>query len=237
MKNLKYNSPPSNEDSIHLEDVFNLDKNAAHNTHLNADSGIVNELKILKSINQTLETNSDIVSLIPGFFEAREIFAEYVRNLSDKYSELKETLIKSCQKVADALRNYGVMTENSEIISFSNIKSSHFRSCNELELIHHSNKIFEKAKLYITTLNYFGISLEDLEKLEIETRKYSYAMGLHSVSIFEKSVWKEEFDRDFDEAYSFVQNTLDGYLEGIKARFPKFYSEYVSAKASAKLNG
>ncbi|MDP4191778.1 MAG: hypothetical protein Q8858_09460 [Bacteroidota bacterium] len=232
MEKMEKKGPPKKEDSMQFDEVFKLKDNDVEKQHFALATAIANELRILQSIHQTLETNSDIVSLIPGFFEARETFKSFVCKISQKYSELKETLINSYLKVASALRNYGVMTDNTDIIALSNLKASYLKNCSDYELIHHANVMFENVKLYFTTLNYFGISHETVDSFQTIVNKFSYAAGILGENVFDRTPWKEEIDRDFDEAYSFIHDTLDSYLERIKEKFPRFYTEYTTAKTS-----
>ncbi|MGE5681757.1 MAG: hypothetical protein ACM34K_12840 [Bacillota bacterium] len=253
MKDLKYKGPPDNalvygnvfvsperEDSPHYisnSEIIDRSDEKLQEHKIRSNFEINNEINVLKSISRTLETNSDIISLVPGFFEARETFSGYISRLSVKYTELKEDLIKAYMKIAEALRNYGVMTENSDIITFSNIKESLLRNYDDYELIHRINSLFENVKLYFSTLNYFGITQELLSKFQTEVNRFSYVTGNYSGNVFEKNEWKDEFDKDFDDAYSFLYSTIDGYFENIKDRFPKFYSEYISAKSMLPLKG
>lgn len=195
-------------------------------------NGISSDLKTLRSILHTLETNSDIVYSVNGLIEVRDNFREHIHRVEKLISEMKDSLISYCSRVGDALRNYGVMVENSDIIIASNMREYSLRHQPEREVITRARALYRYAMDNISTLCFFGVSIETMNNFDNAINKLAYASGVACDNFFIKPAWQKDVDRKLDETYAFVFETLDAYVDGIKDRYPQFYAEYTSVKSS-----
>lgn len=191
----------------------------------------VPELGILRSICMTLDSHREITGAHPDISNATRRLNDYTAKITQKYIEAKGKLIRHLLKVAGALRNYGVMAENSELLSAVSVKEQALKEMNDEELFRYGVLIKDYCTVYSETLTFLGIESNYLEDFHKTVDHFSYATGLSGTGVFENTDWKKEIDRNYDEAFSLIHNTLDHLAEHIRERYPGFYSDYLRSKA------
>ncbi|MGE5620938.1 MAG: hypothetical protein ACM3U0_00060 [archaeon] len=189
------------------------------------------ELGILRSICITLDSHKDIIGGHPDLSNAARRLNDYTAKITQKYSEARNLLIRHLIKVSSALKNYGVMCDNSELIGRTSVKEQILREMSDEELFRFGAEIKEYVKVYSDTLCYLGLEQNSLDIFHETIDHFSYATGLSGSDVYQNAGWKQEIDRNYDEAFNLIHNTLDHLAERIRARYPGFYSDYLRSKA------
>ncbi|MGE5401158.1 MAG: hypothetical protein ACM3S2_12195 [Ignavibacteriales bacterium] len=223
-------SPPGNiifiepgEEEIQLTSATDFLRRRIH------ESG--NELGVLKAIYYTLSTNSDIITAQPDFVNIRQAFCEYTDRLIFRYSEAKEKLISTLLRIADSIRNYGVMTENSELIIAASVKENSLKKMEDNQLVETGKSILRYIDRYALPLHFMGVQQYSLNVLESDIEQFSYTTGIGKTEVFEKTEWKREIDEIYDNIYNVIHNKLDRLMEQMRERYPRFYHEYLQSKS------
>ncbi|MGE5351991.1 MAG: hypothetical protein ACM3P0_07905 [Acidobacteriota bacterium] len=188
------------------------------------------ELGILRSICITLDSHREITGAHPDILNASRRLNDYTARITQKYIEAKSKLIRHLVKVAGALKNYGVMAENSELVGTASVKEQSLKDMTDEELFRYGLIIKEYSGVYADTLSFLGIEPYRLEDFHETIDHFSYATGLSGTGVYENTDWKREIDRNYDEAFSLIHNTLDHLAEHIREKYPDFYSDYLRSK-------
>lgn len=188
------------------------------------------ELGILRSICFTLDSHREITGAHPEISSASRRLNDYTARITQKYIEAKNKLIRHLVKVAAAIKNYGVMADNSELISTASVKEQDLKEMSDEELFRYCVLIKEYTGTYADTLSFLGIEPYSLEDFRETIDHFSYATGLSGTGVYENTDWKKEIDQNYDEAFSLIHNTLDHLAEHIREKYPDFYSDYLRSK-------
>lgn len=188
------------------------------------------ELGILRSICITLDTHREITGAHPDISNATRRLNDYTSRITQKYTEAKNILIRHLVKVAGALKNYGVMAENYDLVSLASVNDQALKEMTDRELFSYGVLIREYSNTYSDTLFCLGIDPNSLEEFHQTIDLFSYATGLSGTGVYENTDWKKEIDQNYDEAFSLIHNTLDHLAEHIRERYPGFYSDYLRSK-------
>lgn len=191
----------------------------------------VPELGILRSICMTLDSHREITGAHPDISSATRRLNDYTAKITQKYIEAKGKLIRHLLRIAGALRNYGVMAENSELIQAASVKEQALKEMDDEELCRYGKLIKDYSAVYSDTITFLGIEKYSLDDFHKTVDHFSYASGISGSGIFENTDWKKEIDQNYDEAFSLIHNTLDHLAEHIRERYPDFYSDYLRSKA------
>lgn len=192
------------------------------------------ELKMLNKVRFTLCTNSDIVQTIPSFVQALDTFKDHLNKITGMYRDIKKQLIQFTCRLAEAVKTYGVMIDNSELIEESSVREDDLENQSDEVLLNKSNKILEDARIYLQPPNPFGIYHEILSECEAVMDNFGYAIDKTAYSPDEKNSWKNEHDALFVNAHEFLQGTLDTLAESLKTKHPGFYREYQLSRTLEK---
>ncbi|HEX2866745.1 MAG TPA: hypothetical protein VHO03_06870 [Ignavibacteriales bacterium] len=191
----------------------------------------VPEFGILRSICMALDSHREITGAHPDISSAMRRLNDYTAKITQKYIEAKANLIHHLLRIAGALRNYGVMAENSELVQAASVKERTLKEMDDEELLRYGSLIRDYSAVYAETITFLGIERYSLEDFHKTVDHFSYASGMSGGGIFENTDWKKEIDRNYDEAFSLIHNTLDRLAEHIRERYPDFYSDYLRSKA------
>ncbi|MCU7495656.1 MAG: hypothetical protein HF314_16770 [Ignavibacteria bacterium] len=189
------------------------------------------ELGILRSICLTLDSHREIAGEHPEISNATRRLNDYTAKITQKYIEAKNKLIRHLLKIAGALKNYGVMADNYEIVSTASVREQALKEMSDEELFRFGILIKDYSKTYSDTLAFLGVEPFSLEDFHRTIDHFSYATGLSGSTVYESTDWKKEIDENYDEAFSLIHNTLDHLAEHIREKYPDFYSDYLRSKA------
>jgi|GEM_PF-6673695 len=193
---------------------------------------IENKLKMLKSVQYTLSTNSDITSSFANEVGRYEDYLLKIRELSQKIinmggmssGDLEDNIKQASSKMAAALRAYASMTNITDLLTNEYIKTRRIDSSTGEELYNVSIKILEKTREYHGSLTLFGISenkVADFENMLYYFRKLNDKGD---------KVSPADVENVSEEALRFLEGIIDPLVEHEKSRFPKFYNEYKYAR-------
>jgi transcriptional regulator with PAS, ATPase and Fis domain len=203
-----------------VEKLFNSNRNAKQ----------ANELKILQKIRKMLTDNAAIISEIPEFSAIMDQFSLLIDKAYSQYQDNKNSLINMIAQISDGLRNYGVMTDNDEIISVASIKKNNLYDLEDHELLERAFRIIQLARSYLSSLFLFGVQFNSLVEAENQANALSYITGLTGTDVFEETEWKRRIDEIYNETNCFVREKLDKLIENLKDQHPQLLKEYISAK-------
>jgi hypothetical protein len=208
-----------------LENTFNKKLREMSKIILNHQ----NKIKSIKSVKYVLDTNSDIINTLPDFISARDVFIDRINILNDFYCGTKSNFIKITLQVAEALKEYGVMTENSEIIEQGKIRKEH--------LIKKTDK--EIAILGITILNFikpYFQSLCQIGNLNNILSIINESPGLPKEMVPDEEITLIDlYNNIYNEIKIFLCRTIDALVNEIKDKFPRFYIEYKTVRIAANI--
>jgi len=226
--NISQHTPQSTE-KLQQEELF---KNVNFKTVTDLIKNHQSNINILKKVKYTMSTNSDILSFYPNLIEAKDNVCKYINQLNDLYGQTKKHFVECILKIGEALKNYGVMTENSEIISEASVKENQLLEMNDHALLEKGFRIFRYAKSYIQSLYAF----DNLKTIVNEC----YACtdeGIESEQINqnEKSAINV-YRKTFIDAKEYLTNHVDSIFGEIREKHPAFYFEYRKARLVSSLS-
>lgn len=188
------------------------------------------KIRVIKCVKFTLETNSDIIDFFPDFILARDTFYDKERTLCDFYSNNKHYFIKIILKLAETLREYGVITDNSDIIEQSKLTADQLYKFNEKELVIKGLSIFNNAKIYFQSLTQIGNLHNILLEIKDGTSIFNESFNDNNNNL------SEVYNKLHDDLKEFLYKTIDKLANELKEQYPRFYIEYKSARLAGSLS-
>lgn len=198
---------------------------------------IEDKLKMLKSVQYTLLTNSDITSSFASEVGKYDGYLQKIRELSQKINrdvdspgtnDLEENIRQASNKIAEAIRSYAAMAGRTDLMTNENIKSKVIEKSTGEELFNNCIKILETAKENLISINLFGVNEGKLHDYENMIFYYS------KLKDNKNSTPAADVNVICEEAVRFLEDTLDTLVEQAKNSFPKFYNEYKYARTTSE---
>lgn len=226
-----YTLPQSNTFSLNVQQEQPLEKILGNKLREMANIIIYHQskIKIIKSVKFTLETNSDIIDLFPELILARDIFYNKEKTLCEFYSTNKHYFLKIVLKIAESLREYGVMADNSEIIEHGKITIEQLFKLGEKELAIKGLSIFNFAKTYFESLIHIGNLYNMLAEIKNESNIFNETLYNESHSL------SDVYNQIHHDMKEFLFKTIDRLVNELKEKYPRFYIEYKSARLAGSI--
>lgn len=196
-----------------------------------------NKLKMLKAVQYTLLTNSDITSTFASEVGKYEEYLHKIRELSQKINsnknntqstDLEANIKQASTRFASAVSNYAVMAGRTDLMTNNYIKVKTIEKSTGEQLYQNCIQLLNIVKENQISLTLFGIN--DRKISDYENMLYFYA------KLRDKS--PDTFDNNVEgiceEAVRFLEETIDNLVENEKRNFPKFYNEYKFARSSSE---
>lgn len=194
-----------------------------------------NKIRMLKAVQYTLMTNSDITSSFALEVGRYDEYLQKIRELSQKISNVEnlpnsedyETAIRQASlKIASAVLAYAAMTGRSDLMTNEHIKPKAIEKAAGSQLYNNCIQILETVKENQLILDLFGIT--DTKVKDFENMVFYFGrlneQGQSNVT--------GEVNGVCEEAEKFLEETIDHLVEHSKLNYPKFYNEYKFARNS-----
>ncbi len=225
----------SNESKTGLHKDEQVEKNLFEKVDFDLLTKIIKDhnlnMEVFRKAVFTISTNSDIVSGYPILIEAKDKITCCINELDNLHDKAKEHFSGCVLKIGEALKNYGVMTENSEIISAASIKDYQLKNMSDLELLEKGFTVFRLGKSYLQSLYAFdnlkAVIDECYRTAEIKTGKIENQTEREDItSLYQKTL---------NQAKSYLTNHVDVVFNEVKEDHPAFYLEYKKARMLSSL--
>lgn len=189
------------------------------------------KMSLVKSVKYTLETNSDIINTIPDFVTARDMLSDKVKRLCSFYEETRQHFIDVMLQIAESLKEYGVMTENSEVIEHSSLKKDLLLRMGDKELVIRCASVFKFARTYLQSLYLIGNMKNILSGFESQSILFSST----SVKTEDKSIYNF-YNKLYSDVKEYLCITIDKLVNDLKEHHPGFYIEYKSSRLASSID-
>ena len=189
------------------------------------------KMSLVKSVKYTLETNSDIINTIPDFVTARDVLSEKVKRFSSFYEETRRHFISVMLQIAESLREYGVMTENSEVIEHSAIRKDQLFRMGDKDLVIRCASVYKFARTYLQSLYLIG----NLKNILSGSESQSIMFISQSAKTEDSSIFSL-YNKFYIDIKEYMCVTIDKLVNDLKVNHPGFYIEYKSSRLAASID-
>ncbi|MCX6150039.1 MAG: hypothetical protein NTX22_05910 [Ignavibacteriales bacterium] len=212
------------------------------------EKDIEHKLEMIKAVQFTLLTNSDITSSNSKLIETVNTLNDYIQKLgsvnkvqqsnksfdnSEGYT-IEEQFSRIFLRIVYALNSFASMVENVELMTETSTLKYHLNKIKGDDLLEKGKLMLNYAISNFPSLEHFGITERLLTDFESTLRNFSESLS-GDISSFNPELEDENEDFNIDEVIDFIENTVDNQVKSIRGTFPKFYNEYQTSRMNNKL--
>ncbi len=203
-----------------------------------------NKLTMYNAVQTLLDANAPKVSVIPAYASTVARFKTCVAaiqgrmvqiNLATKGKTMtkwaaEDDLIASVLRISAAVFANASATRNIEVKAQSDVRGTHLRRLRDMDLVGKASAIHSVATEWISDLEPYGVSLDDLNGLKLKIETYERTVGERDSGVNERVALRKTMLELFDEADRLLEEEIDRIMEVVKSKELQFFDAYRSAR-------
>ena len=203
-----------------------------------------NKLTMYLTVEKDCDANEDIWSNMPGFVDTFGRFKNLISEIKTQQEIQKgkttgitkskqreeDEMIQATILTASAVRAFASIIGDDKLMSKVNYSPTNLMRLRDTDLRAVCQTIHDAAKSFISQLADYGVTPEDLEKLQKEINDFSEMIAEPRSAIGTRATATTKLEELFKQADTLLRDQLDMLMVNYKSSHPKFYNKYRSSR-------